>query len=145
MMWIANADSLDEWASVPAMFSVPRTQGLPFSSYSQSQSQVSLLPLAGRPLLSSERLFLLSVIDRVYYRQIQLAPKRQCLLSFWGPADTWRAGHFNMGAVVCAISASAYLQGLTRGRAMPVGGLCGGGSWFVCCSVPLFQPVCRNY
>lgn len=93
-------------------------------------------------------------IDRVYYRQIQLAPERQCLTSFWGPADAWRAGHFNMnawvctwGAVPCAIRASAYLQGRTCGRAVRRREL-------VCVlqctaagrlSVPLFQPACRNH
>lgn len=62
----------------------------------QSQSQAGLLPLAGYPLLSSERLFLLPLIDRVYDRQIQLAPKRQCLISFEGrrmPGE-----HFNVNA-----------------------------------------------
>lgn len=94
-------------------------------------------------------------IDWVYYRQVQLAPERQCLLSFWGrrmPGEqgtsTWMP-EFALG-VPCRVPSGPLLTY----RVGPVGGLCPRRRELLCVlqctaagrlSVPLFQPACRNH
>lgn len=125
MMWIANSKSLDERVSVPCSL-YTRMLGLSFMSCSQRQSQASLLSLAGLGLLSSERLFFpLFHVQSVLHTE-SVASWKGASISFWGPADAWRAGplmwmaEFALGLPWCVPSegSSADLAYLTHGRAV---------------------------